>query len=437
MAQSGSSTTSPEIFPCWPGCAPLGAMTTGASWEGEFARWLEPFLVALGHKGRRRWAPAYLRGLIGPGDRKSVQPMARRIVPDDHEQLHHFIATSTWATEPLEQVLLARADGLVGGSDAHLIVDDTSLPKKGECSVGVAHQYCGALGKSANCQTLVSLTLANNEVPVPISLRLYLPESWAQDGERRRKASVPESIVFQPKWKIALDEIRRVQAAGVAFGDVLADAGYGVCAAFRHGLSELGLTWAVGVSADQLVFAKDVRTVVPTRTGMGRPRRRVRVSAAPRKVKDVIASLGTGAFETIQWRRGTKGPLAGDFAAIRVRAADAQKVRAAAGEKALTHRHGPGEEVWLVCERRRTETKYYFCNHPETVSLRTLARCIKARWACEQAHQQLKEELGLDHFEGRSWHGLHHHALMTLIALAFLQHLRLRENKDSAQQPAA
>jgi SRSO17 transposase len=363
--------------------------------------------------------------------------MARRVAPADHEQLHHFIATSTWATEPLEQVLLSKADALVGGTEAHLIVDDTSLPKKGECSVGVAHQYCGALGKSANCQTLVSLTLANNEVPVPIALRLYLPEIWAQDSERRRKACIPDNVGFQPKWKIALDEIRRVLAAGVSFGDVLADAGYGVCAAFRHGLSELGLTWAVGVSADQLVFANSVRTAVPTGTGLGRPRSRERVSAPPRKARDMIASLGAGAFETIQWRRGTKGALSGDFAAIRVRAADAESVRAAKGEKARTHRHGPGEEVWLVCERRSAETKYYFCNHPATTSLRTLARCIKARWACEQAHQQLKEELGLDHFEGRSWHGLHHHALMTLIALAFLQHLRLSENKDSAQQPAA
>jgi SRSO17 transposase len=404
-------------------------MQDRSDWEAGFDRWLEPFLAALGHKGRRRWAPLYLRGLIGPGDRKSVQPMAGRVAPEDHEQLHHFIATSLWNTEPLEQVLAAKVDTLIGGEDAHLIVDDTALPKKGECSVGVAHQYCGALGKSANCQALVSLTLARDEVPIPIALRLYLPEAWATDRERRRKAAVPESISFRPKWQIALDEIKRVMAAGVSFGDVLADAGYGACAAFRQGLSELGLLWTVGVSADHLVFAKSVRAVVPARPPLGRSPSRLRVSARSRKAKDVIASLGSGAFETIQWRRGTKGPLRGDFAAIRIRVAD--------GPAALTHRRGPGDEAWLICERRGSETKYYLSNRPQHTSLRTLARSIKARWSCEQAHQQLKEELGLDHFEGRSWHGLHHHALMTMIAFAFLQHLRLRENKDSAQQPAA
>lgn len=404
-------------------------MEARSSWEAGLDRWLEPFLVALGHKGRRRWAPLYLRGLMGPGDRKSVQPMAGRVAPEDHEQLHHFIATSTWDTEPLEQVLLSKADAMVGGSDSHLIIDDTALPKKGGCSVGVGHQYCGALGKSANCQALVSLTLARDEVPVPVALRLYLPEAWAADSERRRKAGVPEHVVFQPKWQIALDEVKRALAAGVSFGDVVADAGFGACGAFRQGLSELGLTWAVGISPDQLVFAKSVRSVVPASRPRGRPPSRVRVSARSRKAKDVIASLGAGAFEMIQWRRGTKGPLRGEFAALRIRVAD--------GPKALTHRHGPGEQVWLVCERRSTETKYYLCNHPASTSLRALAISIKARWACEQAHQQLKEELGLDHFEGRSWHGLHHHALMTMIAFAFLQHLRLSQNKDSAQQPAA
>lgn len=183
------------------------------------------------------------------------------------------------------------------------------------------------------------------------------------------------------------------------------------------------------VSADQLVFAKSVRVVVPAPGTHGRSPSRLRVSARARKAKEVFASLGVGAFDTIQWRRGTKGPLRGDFAAIRIRVAD--------GPAALTHRHGPGNEAWLICERRSSETKYYLSNHSESTSLRTLARCIKARWSCEQAHQQMKEEVGLDHFEGRSWHGLHHHALMTMIAFAFLQHLRLLENKDTAQQPAA
>jgi SRSO17 transposase len=318
---------------------------------------------------------------------------------------------------------------MIGGPDAHLIIDDTALPKKGEHSVGVAHQYCGALGKSCNCQALVSLTLARDEIPMPIALRLYLPEAWAKDRQRRRKAAVPDTVSFRPKWQIALDELRRVLDAGVTFGDVLADAGYGACAAFRHGLSELGLTWAVGIAADQLVFPKSVRCSVPEGLPGGRPRSRVQVSARARKAKEVISSLGPRAFKSIEWRRGTKGPLRGKFAAVRIRVAD--------GDNALAHRHGPGEETWLICEQRRTETKYYLSNHPQHTPLRKLVACIKARWSCEQGHQQLKEELGLDHFEGRSWHGLHHHAVMTMVGFAFLQQLRLSENKQKAQRSAA
>jgi SRSO17 transposase len=229
-------------------------------WEAEFERWVQPFLAEFGHAGQRRWAPVYLRGLIAPGERKSVEPMARRQCPGDKEQLHHFVATSTWDTCDHERVLLDKADALVGGRSAHLIVDDTALVKKGMHSVGVAHQYCGQLGKNANCQALVSLTLARDEMPVAVALRLYLPKPWAEDAARRRKCGVPEEIAFRPKWKIALDEIERVVKAGVTFGDVLADAGYGVCIEFRRGLTDLGLRWAVGISPDQLVYAMSTRS---------------------------------------------------------------------------------------------------------------------------------------------------------------------------------
>jgi SRSO17 transposase len=169
--------------------------------------------------------------LLLPGDRKSIEPIVERVAPEEKEQIHHFVATSTWDTAPIEVVHADRCNELVGGADAHLIIDDTALPKKGSHSVGVAHQYCGALGKQANCQCLVSLTLARDEVPVPIALRLYLPESWAADPERRTKARVPEDIKFRPKWRIALDEIDRLLENKVQFGDVLADAGYGCCGA--------------------------------------------------------------------------------------------------------------------------------------------------------------------------------------------------------------
>jgi SRSO17 transposase len=396
-----------------------------AKWEAQFERWMQPFLAQFGHKGQRRWAPVYLRGLIAPGERKSVEPMARRQCPGDQEQLHHFVATSTWETCDHERVLLDKAEALVGGHDSHLIIDDTALVKKGTHSVGVAHQYCGQLGKSANCQALVSLTLARNEMPVAVALRLYLPKPWAEDSARRRKCSVPAEIAFRPKWKIALDEIERVVAAGTTFGDVLADAGYGVCAEFRRGLTDLGLRWAVGISPDQLVYAVSTRLRPLELQAMGRPRKRRIATAKPRRARDVIASLGPHALWTVAWRRGTKGSLSAEFTALRIRVAD--------GEPVVDHRHGPGEEAWLVCERRPGgETKYHLSNYPAETPLEVLVASLKSRWACEQAHQQMKEELGLDHFEGRSWSGLHHHALLTMIAFAFLQHLRKHENKAAA-----
>lgn len=194
---------------------------------------------------------------------KSVEPMAAHVAPDEVQQLHHFVATSAWDWAPLERVLLDKADGLVGGAEAFLIVDDTGIPKKGSHSVGVCHPYCGQLGKEANCQVLVSLTLAKADVPVPVALRLYLPKAWADDPVRRAKARVPEEIRFQPKWQIALDEIVRARAAGVRFGAVLADAGYGCCSELRKRLSEMGVVWAVGIPGEQLVYPRSVRLRFP------------------------------------------------------------------------------------------------------------------------------------------------------------------------------
>ncbi|MEH2482401.1 SRSO17 transposase [Nitrobacteraceae bacterium AZCC 2146] len=227
---------------------------TTSRWEDELGRWLKPFLDRLGHKARRRMCPLYVSGLIGPGDRKSVQPMAARLAPGDYDQLHHFIADGVWDAAPLEAELLVQADRLVGGNDAVLVIDDTSMPKKGDRSVGVAPQYASTLGKTANCQTLVSLTLARGEVPVMVALRLFIPESWTSDPVRLKRAGVPiEHRTARSKPEIALAEIDRVIAADVRFGCVLADAGYGSSAPFRHALSERGLLWAVGMSRRQKV----------------------------------------------------------------------------------------------------------------------------------------------------------------------------------------
>jgi SRSO17 transposase len=263
--------------------------------------------------------PLYVAGLIGPGDRNSVQPMAERLGLATHDRLHHFVSSAAWDAAPLEAELLAKADALVGGRDTYLVIDDTALPKKGTRSIGVAPQYASALGKNANCQTLVSLTLARHEVPVPVGLRLFLPEAWTSDPERLARAGVPEAErVPRTKPDIALCALDRVRAAGVRFGIVLADAGYGISAAFRQALSARGLSWAVGIPRIQKAFPAEVMMVAPP------PARRPSTQSLVPATEAVSAEalLEGGPWRTIAWRRGTKGPLKARFAARRVRVAD-------------------------------------------------------------------------------------------------------------------
>ena len=400
-----------------------------SAWSDDLSEWLKPFLSRLGHKARRRMCPLYVAGLIGPGERKSVGPMAERLAPGDYDQRHHFVSSGVWDAAPLEQELACQANGLVGGPQAVLVIDDTALPKKGSHSVGVAPQYASALGKNANCQTLVSLTLARGEVPLAVGLRLFLPESWTSDADRMSRAGVPEARrAPRTKPEIALTEIDRVRAAGLIFGTVLADAGYGMSAPFRQGLSARGLTWAVGIPGRQKVYPADVVLTWPD-AGRGRPRKNPLPDPLSRPAE---AMLAEAAWTELSWRTGTKGALKASFAAVRVRVADGPPQRIL--DKG--QQHLPGEEAWLVGEHRVSgERKYYLSNLPADASLKTLAAAIKARWVCEQAHQQLKEELGLDHFEGRSWTGLHRHALMTMIAFAFLQHRRLQAGGGKKNRP--
>ena len=402
------------------------------NWNTELREWLSPFLQKLGHKARRQMCPLYVAGLIGPGDRKSVQPMAERLAPGDYDQLHHFVAAGVWDAAPLETELLIQADRLVGGSDAVLVIDDTAMPKKGKHSVGVAPQYASALGKTANCQTLVSLTLARGEVPVMVALRLFLPESWTSDRVRLERAGVPsEYQMARTKPEIALAEIDRMIAAGVRFGCVLADAGYGLSAPFRQGLTARKLAWAVGIPRHLKVYHIGVKLIWP-KAARGRPRKRHIPDILSMAAEDMLADAK---WQTVSWRNGTKGPLKARFAAVRIRTADGSPQRI----RDKGQQHLPGDQAWLIGEHRASgERKYYLANLPAATDLRTLATTIKARWICEQAHQQLKEELGLDHFEGRSWQGLHRHALMTMIAYAFLQHRRLaKARREKKNQRAA
>jgi SRSO17 transposase len=300
-------------------------------------------------------------------------------------------------------------------------------------AVGVAAQYASALGKTANCQTLVSLTLARGEVPVMLALRLFLPESWTSNRARLERAGVPaEYRTARTKPEMALAEIDCV-AAGVRFGCVLADAGYGLSAPFRQGLTARKLAWAVGIPRHLKVYPADVQMIWPV-AKRGRPRKRHVPDILSMAAEDMLADAG---WQNISWRTGTKGKLKARFAAVRVRVADGRPQRI----RDKGQQHLPGDEAWLIGEHRLSgEKKYYLAHLPAKTDLRNLAATIKARWICEQAHQQKKEELGLDHFEGRSWQGLHRHALMTMIAYAFLQHRRLaiaRREKKNQRTPAS
>lgn len=326
--------------------------------SAELSLFLQPFIDRFGHRKRSAMCPLYIAGLIGPGDRKSIEPMAARLAPGQYDRLHHFISDGIWDDEPLSLELARQADRMLGADDAFLVIDDTALPKKGEHSVGVAPQYASMLGKRANCQTLESLTLARDEDPVPVALRLFLPESWTGDPSRLLKAGVPEAM-REPRTKpeIALGEIDRLIAAGLRFGVVLADAGYGLSAAFRQGLSDRGLVWAVGIPKHQKVYPHDVALIFPV-SGHGRPRRH--------PIPDILSvaaetTLAEARWRTVSWRRGTKGRLSARFAAKRIRIADGPPQRIL--DKG--QQHMPGEEAWLVGEwRSNGERKYYLSNLP-------------------------------------------------------------------------
>ena len=314
------------------------------------------------HKTRARMCPVYVAGLIGPGDRKSVQPMAARDGEVGYDQLHHFIASGVWDAAPLEKALLAEADRMVGGDDAWSDHRRHGVAEKGRHSVGVAPQYASSLGKTANCQSLVSVTLASREVPVMVGLRLFLPESWTDDPERMARARVPKDRqTALTKPEIAIEEIDRVIASGARFGCVLADSGYGSSGPFRQALSERGLLWAVGLSRRQNVYPADVALIFPV-AKTGKPRKYHIPDQPPVSAEALLAG---GKWQKVSWRRGTKGRLTCLFAARRVRVADGHKHRMLDNRMQCM----PGDEVWLVGERRSTgEQKYYVSNLPADAS---------------------------------------------------------------------
>jgi len=395
--------------------------------ERRFAAYLDSLARAANHADRNEPLKAYCRGLLLPLERKSVEPMAARLAPHNvrqtHQSLHHLVATSPWDDQAVLATVRRHALRAMTAKSpvAAWIVDDTGFPKKGKDSVGVARQYCGQLGKQENCQVAVSLSVATPEASLPVAWRLYLPESWAGDIERRRKAGVPDEVGFQTKQKIALEQIREALSAGIAAGVVLADAAYGNDSAFREELEELGLEYAVGVQGSTTVW-RPGEGPLPAEPykGMGRPPKRLRRDAGrqPLTLKQLAEELPREAFRNVSRRGGTKQRLRSRFAALRVRPAHRDYWR-----------DEPHAEQWLLIEWPPNEaepTHYWLANLPPSTKLKELVRIAKQRWVIERDYQELKQELGLGHYEGRGWRGFHHHATLCIAAYGFLVAERAR-----------
>jgi len=363
----------------------------------RFAAYIGEIASVLGDPRRRGPMTSYCTGLLMPADRKSVEPMAAMTAPErtaaQHQSLLHFVGQGDWS----DDAVLAKVREHVvpkmemAGAISAWIVDDTGFPKKGKHSVGVARQYCGQLGKQDNCQVAVSLSIANDHASLPVAYSLYLPESWAGDAERRAKAGVPLSVTFKTKPQIALDQLEWACAHGLPRGVVIADSGYGAEERFRTGITELGLRYVVGVKSTNAVC---------TKVAAGSAEIDIRLS-----VERVALALPDEAWRTLRWREGTNERLSGRFARLRVRVAI------------------DGPEEWLLIEWPEDEkkpTKFWLSTLQPGISFAHLVRRAKLRWRIERDYLELKQEIGLGHFEGRGWRGFHHHATLCIAAYGFL-----------------
>jgi len=389
--------------------------------ESRFSAYVEGLVSVIGHADRAGPLRDYCLGLMMPCERKSVEPMAAVTAPGrtaaQHQSLLHFVGNAAWSDEEV----LAKVREMVlpaierQGPIAAWIIDDTGFPKKGEHSVGVARQYCGQLGKQDNCQVAVSLSLANRYASLPVAYRLYLPEDWAQDSKRRRKTGVPEDVCFKTKPEIALEQIEAACKAGLPLGVVLMDAGYGCNTDLRARISALGLRYVAGILPNTSVWISGTGPLPPKkRSGQGRPPKLIRRDDKhrPISVKQLALNLPKRAWRTIQWREGTAAWLSSRFARVRVRAAHR--------DYNLTDSR---PEEWLLIEWPKGEaapTKYWLATLPQDIAFRSLVDITKLRWRIERDYQELKQEVGLGHFEGRGWRGFHHHATLCIAAYGFL-----------------
>ena len=403
----------------------------GLSLEARFERYCSSMLSTMKHADREAPGRWYLKGLILPGGRKSVEPMAARVRPDNvrsaHQSMHHLVSEAPWSDEAMLGAVAQAVLPKLAAPDEPVtwIVDDTGLPKRGNHSVGVAHQYCGQTGKQDNCRVAVSLSIATNAGSLPVAFRLYLPREWSGDAARCRKAGVPEGVGFATKPQLAMQQIESALQAGYPRGTVLADAAYGGETVWREKLAELGLSYAVAVRGATTVWWGPHQPAADPATsprGFGRPRSRLQRDAThqPVAVAALARELPASSWRTVTWRQGVAQPLRSRFARVRVSAANLDRPRA---------------EEWLIIEWARdaaAPAHYWLSNLPEAMAWQPMINTVMGRWRIEQDYEQLKQELGLGHFEGRNWRGFHHHASLCVAAYGFLMLERLSGAKKNA-----
>ena len=382
--------------------------------RGRLVEFAAEMFEPMQRKDQRRWGEVYLRGLMLDGRRKSIEPMAARLADGDEQCLQQFVSQSPWDEAAVRKRLAVRMSEEI--APEAWIVDDTGFPKFGNSSVGVTHQYCGALGKVANCQVGVSISAAAEEASCPIDWRLFMPSEWDEDTERRAKAHVPDEVRHVAKWRLALQMIDELRGWGLEPPVVLGDAAYGDASEFRTGLEERELDYVVQVKPQTSAYASDARPEQPNYAGAGRPPK-PRCRQKPSSLRELALAAGPKAAVEVSWREGTRGELRSRFLALRVRPANV-------GLRNRASREGTELALrWLVCEwpeGAEEPVKYWLSNLPGDTPLQQLVRLAKLRWRIEHDYRELKDALGLDHFEGRSYRGWNHHVTLVSVAHAFL-----------------
>lgn len=386
--------------------------------RGRLVEFSEEMFASMARKDQRRWGECYLRGLMLDGKRKSIEPMAARLPDGDEQCLQQFVYQSPWDWVPVRRALARRMSREL--SSEAWVIDDTGFPKFGKLSPGVARQYSGTLGKVGNCQIGVSVNAATEDASCPLDWRLYIPEEWDEQTEfnqqRRRKARLPEDLHHTEKWRLALLMIDELIAWGIKPPVVLGDGAYGDTTELRSGLEQRDLQYVLDVKGTTSAYGEEVEPERPAYGGRGQPPK-TRYRAKPSSLKELALAATKKAAVSVTWREGTRGKMSSRFLALRVRPANIELRRAA---------HQAGEELpvrWLICEwpsKEKEPTKYWLSNLPASTPLKQLVRLAKMRFRIEQDYRELKDALGLDHFEGRSYRGSNHHVTLVSVAHAFL-----------------